>query len=60
MLRQHAVLMFIYAVATAAFFALRRAGERRERLRSFAIIFSSLFFGGIALGWVMYAFPLGR
>lgn len=60
MLRQHGVLMFIYAVATAAFFALLWKSERRDRIRSFLIIFCSLFFGGIALGWLMFPFPLGR
>ena len=60
MLRQHAVLMFIYAVATAAFFALLWKHERRERIRSFLIIFCSLFLGGIAVGWLMFPFPLGR
>lgn len=60
MLRQHSVLMFIYAVATAAFFALLWKIERRERIRSFLIIFCSLFIGGIALGWVMLPFPLAR
>ena len=60
MLRQHAVLMFIYAAATAAFFALLWKSGRRERIRSFLIIFCSLFFGGLALGWAMFPLPLGR
>lgn len=57
-MRTHAVLMFLYAIATAAFFTLLWKTERRERIRFFLFVFISLFFGGIALGWVMYPFPL--
>lgn len=57
-LRSHAVLMFLYAIATALFFALLWKEERRERIRTFLTIFCALFFGGIALGWLMYPFPL--
>lgn len=57
-LRQHMVLMFLYAIATAAFFALLWREERRERIRTFITIFCALFFGGIVVGWLMYPFPL--
>ncbi|HYC60188.1 MAG TPA: hypothetical protein VEK79_11545 [Thermoanaerobaculia bacterium] len=57
-LRSHLVLMFLYAVATGLFFALLWKEERRERIRTFLTIFCALFFGGIALGWLMYPFPL--
>jgi cytochrome bd-type quinol oxidase subunit 2 len=50
--------MFLYAVATALFFALLWKEERRDRIRTFLTIFCALFFGGIALGWLMYPFPL--
>jgi cytochrome bd-type quinol oxidase subunit 2 len=50
--------MFLYAAATALFFALLWKEERRERIRTFLTIFCALFFGGIALGWLMYPFPL--
>jgi hypothetical protein len=59
-LRNHIVLMFIYAAATATFFSLLWKHERRERIRSFLVIFCALFVGGIALGWLMFPFPLGR
>ena len=59
-LRNHIVLMFIYATATASFFSLLWKHERRDRIRSFVVIFCSLFLGGIALGWLMFPFPLGR
>ena len=58
MLRNHVVLMFLYAIATASFFTLLWKQEKRERIRFFFFVFLSLFFGGIALGWVMYPFPL--
>ena len=58
LLRHHIVLMFLYAVATGLFFALLWKEERRDRIRTFLTIFCSLFFGGIALGWLMYPFPL--
>jgi cytochrome bd-type quinol oxidase subunit 2 len=56
--RLHVVLMFLYAIATALFFTLLWKSERSERIRFFLFVFLSLFFGGIALGWVMYPFPL--
>jgi cytochrome bd-type quinol oxidase subunit 2 len=57
-LRNHMVLMLIYAVATATFFTLLWKSGRRERIRFFLFVVIALFFGGIALGWVMYPFPL--
>ena len=58
LLRNHIVLMFLYAVATALFFALLWKEGRQERIRFFAVVFVSLFIGGIALAWLMYPFPL--
>ncbi len=57
-LRNHVVLMFLYAVATGAFFALLWREERAERIRFFLIVFCALFLGGLALGWLMYPFPI--
>lgn len=57
-LRNHIVLMFLYAVATALFFTLLWKTERREQIRFFLFVFLSLFFGGIVLAWVMFPFPL--
>jgi cytochrome bd-type quinol oxidase subunit 2 len=56
--RNHIVLMFLYALVTAAFFALLWKEERREQVKLFVLIFCSLFIGGIALAWLMYPFPL--
>jgi len=58
LLRGHIVLMFVYAIATALFFTLLWKSGRSERLRFFFFVFLSLFFGGIALAWVMFPFPL--
>jgi hypothetical protein len=58
LLQSHAVLMFLYAIATALFFSLLWKQGRRERVRFFLIVFCSLFFGGIAIAWIMYPFPL--
>jgi cytochrome bd-type quinol oxidase subunit 2 len=56
--RTHLALMFLYALATAIFFALLWREERRDRIRLFFVVFCSLFFGAIAVGWAMYPFPL--
>ena len=58
LLRNHITLMFLYATGTALFFTLLWKTSRRDRIRFFLFVFISLFFGGIALGWVMYPFPL--
>lgn len=57
-LRHHIVLMFLYAVPTALFFALLWKENRRERIRFFILVFCALFLGGIALGWLMFPFPI--
>ena len=57
-LRNHLVLMFLYALGTALFFALLWKHEKRERIRFFILIFVALFAGGLALGWIMFPFPI--
>lgn len=57
MIRTHVALMFLYAVATALFFALLWRETKRDRIRTFLVIFSALFFGAIAAGWLMYPAP---
>ncbi|HEX9983708.1 MAG TPA: hypothetical protein VGF69_10625 [Thermoanaerobaculia bacterium] len=58
LLRNHIVLMFLYSIATALFFTLLWKNDRREQLRFFLLVFCSLFLGGLALGWLMFPFPL--
>jgi hypothetical protein len=50
--------MLFYAVEVGLFFALLWRQDRRDRIRLFTIIFASLFFGGLALGWLMFPFPI--
>jgi hypothetical protein len=57
-LSSHIALMFLYATATGLFFALLSRETRPERIRLFLLIFCGLFFGGIAVGWLMVPFPL--
>jgi undecaprenyl pyrophosphate phosphatase UppP len=59
-LRNHIVLMVLYALATALFFTLLWKNDRRERIRFFLFVAIGLVVGGIALAWVMYPFPLHR
>ena len=57
LLRNHIVLMFIYAVGTGIYFALLWKTTREERIRFFLKVFVGLFVGGIALAWLMYYAP---
>ena len=57
LLRNHIVLMFIYAVATGIYFALLWKTTRRDRVIFFLKVFVGLFVGAIALGWLMYFAP---
>ena len=57
LLHNHIVLMFIYAVATALYFALLWKKERHDRIVFFVKVFVGLFLGGIALAWLMYYAP---
>lgn len=57
LLRTHVGLMFVYALATGIFFALLWREQRRDRIRTFLIIFLSLFLGAVAVGWFMYPLP---
>ncbi len=57
LLQTHVVLMFLYAATTGLFFALLWRDTKRERIRTFLVIFCALFFGAIAIGWLMYPAP---
>jgi cytochrome bd-type quinol oxidase subunit 2 len=60
LLRNHVVLMLLYAVATGLFFTLLWKKEREERIRFFLFVVIGLVAGGIVLAWAMYPFPLNR
>lgn len=55
----HFVLMAIYALLIAGFFALLWRRERKERLKLFLQIFASMMVGAVLLGWLMFLFPSG-
>ena len=57
LLKTHIALMFLYATFTALFFALLWKETKRDRIRTFLVIFSALFLGAIAVGWLMYPAP---
>jgi len=57
LLRNHIVLMFIYAACTAAYFALLWKNTRRDRTIFVVKVFVGLFLGGIVLAWLMYSAP---
>ena len=56
-MKTHLALMILYAAPTALFFALLWKVEKRDRIRTFLVIFSALVLGAIALGWLMYPAP---
>jgi len=60
LLRNHIVLMILYAIATGLFFTLLWKKQRDEQIRFFLFVAIGLVVGGIALAWVMYPFPLHR
>jgi cytochrome bd-type quinol oxidase subunit 2 len=53
----HFVAMSLYALLTAAFFALLWRSGRRERWKYFLFVILSMLLGAIAAGWVMYPVP---
>jgi len=60
LLRNHIVLMVLYAIATGLFFALLWKKERGYHIRFFLFVVIGLVLGGIVLAWAMYPFPLNR
>jgi hypothetical protein len=55
----HLLLMAIYALLLASFFALLWRQESRPRIRLFLQIFLGMMGGAVVLGWLMYFFPGG-
>ena len=54
LLRNHIVLMAIYAALVSVFFALLWKEEKRERIIFVVKVFVALFVGAIVIAWVMY------
>jgi uncharacterized membrane protein YfcA len=53
----HFLAMALYALLTAAFFAVLWRSGRRERFRYFLFVLLTMLLGAIAAGWVMYPLP---
>jgi undecaprenyl pyrophosphate phosphatase UppP len=54
----HLGLMIVFALFVSVVFATLMRDEPREQLRFGAQLFTAFAVGGIALGWILYFFPL--
>ena len=54
----HAGLMIVFAFFVSFVFATLMRDEPHEQLRFGAQLFAAFVVGGIALGWILYFFPL--
>lgn len=55
----HFLLMALYALVVAIFFALLARRTLKARLRLAIYVFGGLMLGGLALAWLMAPFPSG-
>jgi len=55
----HFLLMVVYALLVAIFFAALWRRDRKGQIKLFLQIFLGLVLGGLALAWLMYPFPSG-
>ena len=54
----HVGLMILFALFVSIVFATLMRDDPRQQLRFGAQLFGAFFVGGIALGWILYFFPL--
>jgi undecaprenyl pyrophosphate phosphatase UppP len=54
----HLGLMIVFALFVSVVFATLMRDEPREQLRFGGQLFTAFVVGGIALGWILYFFPL--
>ena len=54
----HFVLMVVFAFLVSIVFAVLLHDEPREQLRAGAKLFASFVGAGLALGWILFLFPL--
>ena len=54
----HLGLMIVFALFVSVVFGTLMRDEPKEQLRFGAQLFAAFVGGGIALGWVLYFFPL--
>jgi undecaprenyl pyrophosphate phosphatase UppP len=54
----HVGLMILFALFVSVVFATLMRDDPRQQLRFGAQLFGAFVIGGIALGWILYFFPL--
>jgi undecaprenyl pyrophosphate phosphatase UppP len=54
----HVGLMIVFALFVSVVFGTLMRDEPREQLRFGSQLFAAFVLGGIALGWILYFFPL--
>jgi undecaprenyl pyrophosphate phosphatase UppP len=54
----HFALMIVFALFVSVVFGTLMRDEPKEQLRFGAQLFGAFVVGGVALGWILYFFPL--
>ena len=54
----HLGLMIVFAFFVAVVFGTLMRDDPRDQLRFGAQLFTAFVIGGVALGWILYFFPL--
>lgn len=54
----HFFLMVLFALFVSLVFAVLLKDEPRDQIRFGALLFAGFVGGGLAVGWLMYPFPL--
>ena len=57
-MQSHFLLMVIFAFFVSLVFAVIARDDAREQLRFGALMFGGFLASAVALGWLMYPFPL--
>ena len=57
-MRSHLLLLTLFAFFVSLVFAVIAKDEAREQLRFGGMMFAGFLASAIALGWLMYPFPL--
>jgi len=57
-MRSHLVLLAVFAFFVSLVFAVIAKDEAREQLRFGGMMFAGFLASALALGWLMYPFPL--
>ncbi len=54
----HLLILVIFAALVSSVFAALTRDEPRAQLRTGALLFAGFVAAAVALGWIMYPFPL--